>query len=360
MKKAFAATMILLTVAHAAVPDYTKLDEVEDHCLSTSDIPQRVSGSCINKLLEFFHDRPVWEFATMFYPVPGRMTVHGSMFSSRHHRLPFSPSDKGPTWSDVFDERVSDRSEVVASVFGDPVCGMLRDQGTIRSNLADRCEARDLFLYATQIDACMTGIDRYMYLTDGIMAGGRSRYDLVDDPTIREHYLYSIWMVGSCSSIPGVVFDDNLYKTMANVSEDTHHHEVADQLRIGYVAAMRIAARAGDPWAIGGIDISELHGMVDGRYVPDLEYLRSLHGINELLFHRWMGTSVGKNMVGGERAQLRHAVKAYALELESRPALDLHEYLRDFGIVQNELSVQALLAEVDDEGMLTLPWELDR
>ena len=341
---------ILLMSALPVVAD-SELQEIENQCMSTSDIPHRVSRSCMDKLSVYFSGMPVWQFATMSYPMPGKIRMHGSMFNNRAYSLPFSLSDKGPVWSDVFDGSVNDRSDVVASVFMDPVCGQLRHQGAIRPNLSERCEARDLFLYAAQIDACMTGIDRYMFLTDPIMVDGQSRYDIVSDPVIRQHYLYSIWMIGSCSSVPGIVFNEDLSWTITSVEESADHHDVASLMRTGYDAAMRIAARAGDPWAIGAIDILPLH---------DIEYLQSLYNTNVLLFHRWLGTSAGKYMAGGRDAQIRHALRAYVLELHARPDLDRDEYLQRFGIVEDEHTIQSALEDVAHEGTLMFPWELHR
>ena len=152
----------------------------------------------------------------------------------------------------------------------------------------------------------------------------------ITELSITEFAMHSSWIAAQCASLPGTAFDDEL-RPVAVVRGDASVFEIdeyAEIVKKGHDAALGIAARAGDPWAIRSY------------YPPhpknDPAYWTALRETNPLLVHRWMASAVGGTMLSAEE-QLWHAVKAYAIERERFANLDLEEYVGEYLIRNTKL-----------------------
>ena len=107
-------------------------------------------------------------------------------------------------------------------------------------------------------------------------------------------------------------------------------------MKKGHDAALGIAARSGDKWAI------------QSYYPPqpsqDPEYWKAIHETNPLLLHRWMAT-VQRGTILNDEERMWHAVKAYSIERETLSYLDLTEYVEQF---RYDATLSQLLSDSDD------------
>ena len=231
----------------------------------------------------------------------------------------------------------------------------------MQPELAYRCRARDLFKYASHLDSCLTGFRRNMELLNSDRKDGKLTFDEnveeirrraapgyewehpkfapmteITELSITEFAMHSSWIAAQCASLPGTAFDDEL-RPVAVARGNASIFDIDEYAMIvkkGHDAALGIAARAGDPWAI------------QSYYPPhpkkDPAYWTALREANPLLVHRWMASAVGGTMLSAEE-RLWHAVKAYAIERERFADLDLEEYVGEYLI--RDAKLDQLLAD---------------
>ena len=326
-------------------PPNPNLREIIASCGSNISTPYNHAGhSCIDGLNRYFMAEPIWEVTKLNYFTPLDHNFSGLAINKRFLYLPSSPSDHiqlvdAPVWSHIFDGANHNRHDIVTQVFQDDSCRPLAKHGGIDRTLAEHCQARELFKYATYQNACLTGNRWHAILTSRATSVDENIFEysvneikrLYPGESVERHekiadldeaYAYSMWIVNVCSNSPLAVFDDDLQSTelIELIGKQTGRKtaQIAIKLRIGHDAAMGIAARSGDEWAI------------QSYYPPsprqDSYYWKTLHTTNPLLVHRWMATHIGATVLN-ETEQMWHTVKAYAIERETNPNLDLTDYV---------------------------------
>ena len=317
--------------ANARDLEIVEMIEACDHEVAFAN--ERIGHDCLKTLNALFLTRPIWETdGPLLYYDGLKSKASSHAINRRSAYLQFNRADylldDLPTWSDIFDGRVDHRRDIVLQVFRDDICRELAHRGEIRPALAERCQAKELFKYATHLDACLTGLKRYTLLANPRGTDGRSVYQSsVDEITrqdsadqearlaaLAELHMHALWMKQICDSLPAVAFDDEL-QPMQFGNLGTSDFSIAEFSKImakGHDAALGIAARSGDEWAI------------QSYYPPhpkrDPEYWKAMQRINPLLFHRWMATFVGGTFLTDEE-RMWHAVRAYAIEREASPGL---------------------------------------
>ena len=325
-----------------------------------------VDGDCFDRLTKYFGPKPIWEMADMaYYMAVVNVDVSGQLINHRAGYLKFSGSDllfqAVPTWADLFDGREYERQRIVAGVFADDACRGLAERGAIRPELAERCRARDLFKYASHLDFCLTGLKRNMLLFNPGQQAGKLVYEEnieeirrrdapdyewdipelspvpeITELSITEFAMHSSWMAAKCAALPATAFDEELRPVVAargnaSVFDIDEYAMVAKK---GHNAALGIAARAGDAWAI--------RSYYPPHPTKDPAYWDALRETDPLLMHRWMASVIGGTMLSAEE-QLWHAVKAYTIEREHFPDLDLKEYVGEY--LNREANLDQLLAD---------------
>ena len=365
-------------------PNIVEIAETCDHGYAFAY--NRTGRDCIEKLNEYYLPQPIWNVAgplSYYVYVNRRASTHA--INRRSGYLPFAHADyhlegPPPTWSDIFDGAVHDRKDLVLGVFRDGACRALTKTGEIRPTLAERCHARELFKYATHLDACLTGFRRYEALVNPQRSDGKTVFQNSvqeiarrDDPDreaqlakLTEMYMHALWMTRTCASLPAVAFDDELQPMQfGNLgTSDFSIDEFSKIMAKGHDAALGIAARSGDEWAI------------QSYYPPhpkrDPAYWKAMQRINPLLFHRWMATFVGGTFLTDEE-RMWHAVRAYSIERETSPDRRLADYLVDvkegrialdemlagYGVsVEGEHTSlgELVLRRIEDETLLKYPW----
>ena len=360
--------------------------EVAETCKHDNAFPNnRIGNECLVKLNGYFSDEPIWNVAgPLFYYVDVNIGTSLHAINRRSSYLPYNSADylldEVPMWSDILDGSVQDRNDVVLGVFRDDVCRALAWSGGVQPALAERCQARELFKYATHLDACLTGFERNMVLMNPQRSDGRSVYQNSIDEILRrddpdrdrqiaklaELHMHALWMTGICTSFPATAFDDDLQPMQLGRFGDSDFGiaEFSRTMEKGHDAALGIAARAGDEWAM------------QSYYAPhpkrDPEYWQAMQRINPLLLHRWMASVVGGTFLSDEQ-RMWHAVRAYSIERETAPDLRLADYLvdvvegrialdkmlSDYGVVESgaQMSLdETALRRIADETLLKYPW----
>lgn len=327
--------------------------QVAEICEHNNAFPNnRIGDDCLRKLNAYFFDRPIWDVAgPLFYFVDVNIDTSAHAINRRSGYLSFNSADylldEVPLWSDIFDGSIQDRNDVVLGVFRDDVCRALAWSGGVQPALAERCQARELFKYATHLDACLTGFQRNMVLMKPQRSDGRSIYQNSIDEIVRqdrpsrdaqvaelaELHMHALWMTGICTSFPAMAFDDDLQPLqLGNLGNtDFTMAQFSKKMETGHNAAMGIAARSGDEWAM------------QSYYPPhpkrDPDYWQAMQRNNPLLLHRWMASVVG-GVVLSDEERMWHAVKAYAIERETSTDLRLADYvleLKEGNIPLNEV-----------------------
>ena len=337
-----------------------RIDEIAAECRHDNGIPYNlVDRPCFDRLTRYFKSEPIWEMAggmPYYVLVNYKYSLPAINPRGSHSYLKFTKADyllqEVPTWSDIFDGRILERQDIVKSVFEDDACRALAEKGGIRPELAERCQARELFKYATYLDACLTGFSRNIELMHTAL--GRSVYEMTideirrldagngeaGDPAfvtelgITEFHMHSSWITRMCIALPGMAFNGDLQPVWQgklselsdSYSDTLEFKKLVDK---GHDAALGIAARSGDAWAI--------QTYISPGLSPDPDYWNTLREINPLLVHRWMAT----DMVGGslsEEEQLWHAVKAYSIGRELVEGLSLKDYVEQYDIREADIS----------------------
>ena len=373
------AFLTIVTALLVGVPTFGSIEptderlailyDLEDHCMETSDPPMLVSESCIQSLSEYFSKVPIWNITTLVIHQNGRPKLHRQTYSRRDNRLKYTQADlqinNAPTWSDIFDENVADRAAIVAEVLHDDICVALRKQGKIQNDLSERCRARELFKYATYLDACLTAFSRSTFLHATGAIGTMSRFEIALEEVDRsrvlhenegnswqlvEKYLHTLWTTSKCSHMPSVVVEERSETPTGHAAST--YVEMKEAIRPIYEDTFGIAARAGDTWAIQSYYAKDLH--------VDIDYWKSLYAINPLLFHRWMATDAANAWLQDEE-QIAHALHALSIEREVHSHLqdmEISEYLRLNGLYSLFKPLREVnLTDRDSNRELKFPWD---
>lgn len=347
------------------------LDMLEQLCEGFDDPLVVLSEECRSKLDQYFHKRPVWEESTMSL-FGGRNSVPlRSLINPRSRYLKFDGADYNdgdyPLWSDIFDDGLKSRHNVVAGVFDDEVCRGIHASGAIDPNLAQRCHAQELAKYAIYIDACLSGFHRDDELSRpqgrdvqetgygrSLRMFGRLGQDI---EALTRSALHTAWIVGKCQPPFFYPVNSSLKAIEWGSEEGLNILEFAKSMKLAYSAAAGISARSGNKWA------AKLY------YPPsphqDSEYWNSLYETDPVLVHRFMASARGFAVLT-EEEQAWHAVSAYELlrkegvEIDS----DISAYIGSLGIrdVSEEVmdSIHAYLEGGVEQGRLAdrvkLPW----
>lgn len=308
-------------------------DDLLKACPGALERPIDLSESCMAQLDDRFLDQPVWKSARLTYQVFDRRRSHWSDLNNRVKYLAYSPSDLhvAPVWSDVLDDEIESRNQVVMHSFHDVECNSLGADSAIQEDLAYRCNDGDLIKYALYIDACTTAFTRVLILSEPSMINDESgevetmfahslgmiesmagRTELIDS------YLHSAWLMEKCEWMPATPMGlDQLDPEEPSISPKALT-ETIDLLRVNHDQALKIAAKTGNAWA-------------QLVYIPidlpvDSAYMRSLHEHNPPLAHRLMASNL-TNGVLSVQDRIHHAVKAHELEEVDG---NLFEYLDQF------------------------------
>ena len=348
----------------------TRLQQLEEHCEKVSAVPLRVGESCTAQLTDYFNAEPIWNMDTLIVYVDGKRTMHTRSLNERAFFLRFSAADfsmgEVPRWRDVFDGRHERRLAVASIVSKKPECEHLSKRGAISQELASRCEARELFKYATYLNACTTSNERMMFFLEPIVQVGLSRYALARKNMLTqiaaseergngwqlvEKYLLTLWLTEQCKMFRFTQLTEPDSQPRTGVVTYTIQ-ELMERVRPTHDIAMSIAARAGDPWAIQSYCQNELH--------TDPSYWKSLFELNPLLFHRWMA-GIGYSTLNKEDRAL-HALNAYSAEKQLSPSIELDDYLSQFHLKTEDIdgAMNLLDWSFTDErwrNLLKYPWE---
>lgn len=350
-----------------------KLNDLEDHCLKVSDPPVSVGKSCLDRLSDYFENKPIWINATMIFHRNNKIKINHWVLNRRVPYLMFTDVDligDAPTWGDIFDGKVSERMAAVADVLDIEACAQLKDHGGIHPLLTSKCQARELYKYATYLDVCLSGFSRSSLLnannpTTGVSVYETARKGLDNSQTIDEandndwklveNYLHSMWITDQCSNMLVLPLDDNV-DFVDTISGKGSFGDMEKALSTVHDTALAISARAGDPWAVASF--------YERGLSEDVEYWESLYEVNPLLFHRWMSTSIG-NFWFDDEEQVLHAMKAYDIEKQQVPQaveLNLEQYLKKHHLdnLVNSLERMEPIREEDLDSSLKFPWNSEQ
>ena len=324
--------------------DRVDVDELINKCPKV--YRNDLSSECFEFLTETFSLDPIWSISRFEYHTPIRVNVRFSILNERAANVSFGYGDfdeEVPTWRDIFDGQIGQRSNTIARLYRDQACKDLGDTNSgIHTELTEYCEAREFFKYATFLDVCVTNVARYTELSEPASHIDRNGLN------VHEYSLESIrnrikvseeiqaefnkqvrlnlavaWVAKMCVGKPKLVLvDDNM-----NEGNDSKGIVTSKQkqeiLKKSHDIALRISAKAGDRWAILS-------------YYPrheDSAYLDDLYEINALLVHRFYASNLGYGVLTNEE-RLLHGTKAYLILKQVYPEIDSYY---DLGIGDQEI-----------------------
>lgn len=349
-----------------------EIDELLEKCDSSQNIV--TDDQCREQLTAFFKDEPIWNSSRMEYfdyfrgPNLAKLSSH----NLRTRRLKYEYSDylrhTPPTWGDVFDENSSDRLRMVWDVINDDTCTELASHDGIRPELHERCRSKDLFKWATFVDACDWGMQHCLFLQSSVPSPDYRHLTNFDhsieeidqkmlDPDKRKRtrkfqktsYLLVLWLKTLCEGVSLQILPEEM--GLGFESGDLDSNDLQEYKKETHELALRIAAKAGSSWA-------------QSSYYPRNEsfgFWRDLHDEMPILVHRYMSAGFGIGRRLSDEDRVRHAVQAQRL-LEGRyPDLEIDEdwYRRDLGFAYaQQLQWESLLHT--DLSDLKMPWEEEK
>ena len=296
------------------------------------DTREKIDESCLVIMSDYFLEQPIWSYRKMYHYhiMEGWRPI---FVMELNRRMPHTAADfvntDVPLWQDVFDGQVEQRLAQVLDVVTDPDClelANVRKVGIDESNAA-----RELYKYATYLDACYSAVKRLDYMQE-VFSGGRftdlSRYEIslrlldteVTDVELRasakrrmaKGYLHSYWVKQQCDShgyvsIPGITLGSITTSTDKIFWPEILDHKVNERLlNHTHDVALKIAAKGGDDWAIRSFDI--------GRS-SSAEFNDDLMKKYPLLWHRTLGDD-GFGFGFTKEDEARYRAKAYLMLLE--------------------------------------------
>lgn len=316
-----------------------------------------IGDSCYAALTTYFSTQPVWAYSKLRYfdSFRGVKLLWVRKINNRPFLLSYSRADyaieRVPLLGDIFDGRVTQRLVRFGQVLKDEECENLnRRQSTgIRENLADRCNAREMYKYATYLDVCATGkqrlealnsidelskeqdlttYDMSVYLTENKIQEFDSRTLLLEQ--LEKGYLHAYWVTEQCNS-NGLVLVPNPWISAADQSVQwITDRNFLHAVRRTHDAALRIAAKSGDEWAIRSFPLSTYNS---GEFNDDVKENYPL------LMHRhlasYTGSGLSKDLAREERR--RHQAKAY-LMLEEQEGAQFAQEVFDISNLNEEIN----------------------
>ncbi|MCY3886020.1 MAG: hypothetical protein OXG24_14035 [Gammaproteobacteria bacterium] len=307
--------------------------------------------NCFAQMNDYFLTQPPWNYDhLMLYEMySSQPRAHYSVYDSillRHG--PESPSkDRIPLWKNIFDGEFSKRASLVHEVFQDEVCKNLRESVRVRPDLASRCKSRELFKYAAYHDVCDTGMARAKQWLkirhDDPSNNGQSHHEKALESLKRnfdrfnwrdgasfeqvaarftESILQIAWTVHHCQGpVVDYSYNSNLEPIVPNLDEEgiSSIRRIVAISRVGYEAALHIAAMTGDDWA--------LRRFKPRRNDDALPYWKAVAEFQPSFAHRYLATW-GRGFSLSHEQKQWHAIKAFALARATAAdkAFSLEEY----------------------------------
>lgn len=291
-----------------------------------------LESSCIATLSEYFMDAPVWDYGSLYY-------VEFSSFgradpfpiNPRPVLLPYGPADYGhhevPRWQDIFDGQIESRKDTFFQVAADPKC-QANVHGGIQEDMGDHCYAREMYKYATYLDACTTAMRRLKVLN---RVTGRAEYkglstyemtlqvveekieDFVQQDMIKQRlekgYLHASWVAHQCAphglALLPLTEEQNRnpgggFAEVVEIGSDR-----ATRWAVGHsqTVALKISSRSGDEWAVRSYPMTPL---------DEPEFLYDVYEKYPILYHRHLGSTTFAGYLSRVE-QRRHQAQAYLL-----------------------------------------------
>ena len=291
-------------------------DRAERACLPV-DLLEELSTECMSALSSYFMKEPVWNFSKLYNFSSGRGLDSGlSRINSRVRGLPYGFDDYEiddiPLWEDIFDGRLQNRKFDVEQTIADPDCNELSYYRTsgLENDMNLQCAAREMYKYATLLDACFTASDRLRVLdgnspstSNGKLNGYQYSLALIEENVselserematrrLQKGYLHAKWVSNQCGG--------ELREIAAWTGSD--ESELYQSVKGSHDYALTVAARGGDEWAIRSYPLSSLDS---DKFKQDLlEHF-------PLLMHRHLGAPA---LLENSVDRRRHQAKAYLL-----------------------------------------------
>ena len=292
---------------------------------------------CLGTLSEYFMSDPIWTASRIEYHSSYGTSYGDTFLNNRARKLRYEYDDYAiadvPLWSDIFDGKIKERVFLIEQAMERFECSSLLDKGTgIQPKMAERCEAREMVKYALFLDACITGSHRFFKMSSKGFGDDRTqnvyeygldsiegRWPDPDHRRIAKHRsvtanLRAAWISSLCKDTenhPMVAIGDEASKHQKPLDQygrlPFDKHGVPVFLRKTHDNSLKLAARAGDEWAL----ISYYPGRESAEYLDDLYELKPI------LVHRHLGAALGSSLTHEE--QLHHQVKAYVMLKEEYP-----------------------------------------
>ena len=313
---------------------------IKDSCRNLI-IPDEV---CISALSDYFTSEPIWvshHNQNRFF-ISARLSA--SSLNKRGIKVPYAFDDYSiarlPRWGDIFDDANKDRFLIVSQALKENACRSLDSlKGGIQRDLNELCEAEELFKYATYLDACITNLVRVKQMA-------MRRPTSVHPSIYVKSYFREIWISQMCqngSMVPfaATFFDDPDYEP---AEPPLSPRDIADAFKTTHDQLLRIAAKAGDEWA-----------MVS--YLPrneSNEYWKDLFDQKPALAHRYVA-SLTPGLTQEER--LHHLAAAHKLQMHAN--IDRWLFVRSNMHVDAELrKLKHVLDRFGSESSLVYPWQI--
>lgn len=350
---------------------YTEFDPIETlHFCTNNHTP--LSKICKDYLSNYYLAQPVWTYSQYEHVDPSRLTIFGySILSESALIQGFGNSaiisNDVPKWEDIFDDKILERVDLVANVLEDTNCLKVSELDVPDSSHSESCRARDLFKYAALLDVCVTAIERNNFLSSPRFFRNiiKSNYEWSIDTVLSNVqisdrrskilnlqvnlYFNSIWVSEMCSDYPWMIIDNNL-----NVRKNSRlsTNETISLLHNTYDQLIRIAAKAGDEWAIMS-------------YFPKYEsseYWDGLFKKHELLVHRFLGyggRSIDEGLLS-ENESMKHALKYVSLLQDKWDNVEIEEYsffTDQFGFYPEQELVDIWKSVRNNQVRFQYPWK---
>lgn len=300
---------------------------------------REVTLECMQLLTETYSSDPIWAIERFMYHTEGS---HGleMVFSKFNNRSLFvgyghtAFEEEVPRWRDILSGDTEQMMRMVISAFEDQACKELISLTSgIRVWLIEHCNASEFYKYATLLDVCVTNMARFTDLSSkstnrSLQATNRfeESLELVKQRALEmpERYIgeyetqvrlamAAAWVARECAGkrltplVGSQAIDEQVFNSDPMLGSET----IVQLLRYSHDTALRVAAKAGDRWALLS-------------YFPEFEgsdYLHDLYEIYPVLVHRFLASDLGSEALT-EEAQRYHSIRAYSMLKPNHPDLD--------------------------------------
>lgn len=299
---------------------------------------------CLDALGKYFLNEPVWSYSTLHYydRTKGLQPIPVRMINSRARILPYSYADYMapdiPYWRDILDGRLPYRQSLFHKVIREPKCMEISTQhrSGMHEDLAQQCSAREMYKYATYLDACevasqrvvvlinppnplvVRGVDKAIFYQVALEVIAEKIADSTQRDTAKQHlekgYLHAFWVMSHCmeqgySVLPNIETNDiksNDARVLRGPGFWTSSRDQAYQrVNRTHDVLLKIAAKSGDSWAVQSFPLgiftsSEFNTEVQDRF--------------PLLMHRHFGSPTGwfRSEIS-LKEQAQHRAKAFLM-----------------------------------------------